>query len=405
MVSYISFFVSFLLLGIICVSPGEANGFINDGNVHLVIQERAHQMQEIRNSVDIDEYIKQEMSKPVKGTGMTEIELIEKILSKKEEIISELDERSFATCLTDLGQYLTDLVGGKVYAWQMRKSYGDRFGLLTTLLTWRFEYLGIYEVCESVQADNPDAPFKTTYCTENLPVASGLPYYKRGICVPASCSKENLTALYSAAFAALGWENLVGTYVTCITDVPWEWDAIFVTCLLGFFGILVAVGTIYDTAYRRRRLAALVEASPVQNERPKEIGKHDVIQNVYNEEDGGKKHEESSFHHEGPSEDQSQQQLYMTSEEERELAMKESEKGTKLVDKDSHWHAEGRLGNLLTSFSVVYNCDKILSAKKNSSSLSCLNGIRVLSMFWVIWGHSNQFPFATRLGELLHQRN
>ncbi|KAJ8021719.1 Nose resistant to fluoxetine protein 6 [Holothuria leucospilota] len=274
-------------------------------------------MQEIRSSVDIDEYIKQEMSKPVKGTGMTEIELIEKILSKKEEIISKLDERSFATCLTDLGQYLTDLVEGKVYAWQ--------------------------------------------------------------------------------TFLALGWENLIGTYVTCITDVPWEWDAIFVTCLLGFFGILVTAGTVYDIAYRRRRLVVSVEASPVQRERPKQNGKHDVIRNVYNDEDNDKKHEESSFHHDSSSKDQSQQQLYMTPEEERELAQKESAKGTKLVDK------ENKLGNLLTSFSVVYNCDKILNAKKNSSSLSCLNGIRVLSMFWVIWGHSNQFPVYGRLDNAEYQ--
>lgn len=274
----------------------------------------------------------------------------------------------------------------------MRKSYGDQFALLAMLFTWRFEHLGLYEVCESVQADNPDAPFETTHCTEHNPVVQGLPYYKRGLCVPATCSNVNLTVLYNVVYAVLGLENIVGTYVTCITDVPWEWDAIFVTCLLGFFGILVTVGTIYDIAYRRRRLAVIVEASPVQKERPKENGKHDVIQNVYNEEDGGKKHEESSFHHEGPSEDQSQQQLYITSAEEQKLAQEESAKGTKLVDKENHGQSEDRLGNLLTSLSVVYNCDKILSVKKNSSSLSCLNGIRVLSMFWVIWGHSNQFP-------------
>lgn len=56
----------------------------------------------------------------------------------------------------------------------MRKSYGDGFGVLNTLFTWRFEFLGLYEVCKSVQADNPDAPFKTTYCSELLPVP-GLP--------------------------------------------------------------------------------------------------------------------------------------------------------------------------------------------------------------------------------------
>ncbi|XP_046573343.1 nose resistant to fluoxetine protein 6-like [Haliotis rubra] len=43
---------------------------------------------------------------------------------------------------------------------------------------------------------------------------------------------------------------------------------------------------------------------------------------------------------------------------------------------------------ILLCFSAVSNGEKILSVKRSPGSLTCLNGIRVLSMGWVILGHS-----------------
>ncbi|XP_067685689.1 O-acyltransferase like protein-like [Haliotis asinina] len=43
---------------------------------------------------------------------------------------------------------------------------------------------------------------------------------------------------------------------------------------------------------------------------------------------------------------------------------------------------------ILLCFSAVSNGEKILSVKRSPASISCLNGIRVLSMSWVILGHT-----------------
>jgi len=44
------------------------------------------------------------------------------------------------------------------------------------------------------------------------------------------------------------------------------------------------------------------------------------------------------------------------------------------------------------SFSVYTNGAKILSTEQSKEVLTSINGIRFLSMTWVILGHSYQFP-------------
>ncbi|KAL5011855.1 hypothetical protein ScPMuIL_010406 [Solemya velum] len=51
----------------------------------------------------------------------------------------------------------------------------------------------------------------------------------------------------------------------------------------------------------------------------------------------------------------------------------------------------GRLAQALLSFSVYTNGAKILNTKSPPGNLSCLNGIRFLSMTWVLYGHLYSF--------------
>ena len=51
----------------------------------------------------------------------------------------------------------------------------------------------------------------------------------------------------------------------------------------------------------------------------------------------------------------------------------------------------GLAGKVLVAFSLYTNGSKLLSAKRQSGTLGALNGVRFLSMSWVILGHAFAF--------------
>ena len=55
---------------------------------------------------------------------------------------------------------------------------------------------------------------------------------------------------------------------------------------------------------------------------------------------------------------------------------------------DNDDHFTGKLGQFLLCFSLYTNGCKLLNTKQSAETLSCLNGIRVISMMWVILGHT-----------------
>ena len=57
------------------------------------------------------------------------------------------------------------------------------------------------------------------------------------------------------------------------------------------------------------------------------------------------------------------------------------------------------MDRLLMSFSAVANSTKLFDCSQSSTTLGALNGIRVLSMFWIILGHSIQFVSYVRAGK------
>ena len=59
-------------------------------------------------------------------------------------------------------------------------------------------------------------------------------------------------------------------------------------------------------------------------------------------------------------------------------------------------YLSGTLGNLLLSFSVYTNGEKILNTNQGAGTLTAINGIRFISMTWVILGHT----FAFGLGQV-----
>ena len=53
--------------------------------------------------------------------------------------------------------------------------------------------------------------------------------------------------------------------------------------------------------------------------------------------------------------------------------------------------SDGLAISILHCFSALNNGRKLLSTKTGSGNLGCIHGIRVLSTFWVVMGHSFLF--------------
>ncbi|GAB6020573.1 hypothetical protein CHUAL_003252 [Chamberlinius hualienensis] len=51
----------------------------------------------------------------------------------------------------------------------------------------------------------------------------------------------------------------------------------------------------------------------------------------------------------------------------------------------------GVLRHILTSFSIIKNGKKLLSTKTGGESLTCIHGMRLLSFFWVVLGHTYDY--------------
>ena len=57
------------------------------------------------------------------------------------------------------------------------------------------------------------------------------------------------------------------------------------------------------------------------------------------------------------------------------------------------YFTSGVLRKLLLSFSVYSNGKKILQVKQSAGALTALNGIRFLSISWVVLGHTFAFVY------------
>ncbi|KAJ8021165.1 Nose resistant to fluoxetine protein 6 [Holothuria leucospilota] len=181
-----------------------------------------------------------------------------------------------------------------------------------------------------------------------------------------------------------------GIYFTCITDIPWTGDAIFVLFLLCLFGACVLIGTTYDVFYRRLKLTAT----------PKDEGKHkrlneteehnvDEVQHLSKEEAGNEGQDEKEGEGTTGKSDGPVEKTNETFEEAKDEPQPPGRRRRGVL--------AGILDGILMSFSCVNNGLKILNCEKTAGNLGALNGIRVISMFWIIWGHTNQFLLFGRL--------
>ncbi|XP_071139275.1 nose resistant to fluoxetine protein 6-like isoform X1 [Mytilus edulis] len=216
-------------------------------------------------------------------------------------------------------------------------------------------WFGDFDECVAIQdvATNVSGikyRFDAQYCKARVPlrgplnnIIPGNPTVTLGVCVPDSCSKKDVQNLLRKFLYENVSTELTASIQTCVeTDIPYDTRAEIVLVVIGLFIAAMLLGTGYDL---------IVIQWP----------KWRHIEEITSSE---------------------------------EIAIEASEKQQLIENTKSRIkeYQPGIPGKLLLSFSMYTNGSKILDTKQGKGVITCINGIRFLSMTWVIIGHAFSAP-------------
>ncbi|XP_034629938.1 O-acyltransferase like protein [Trachemys scripta elegans] len=286
-------------------------------------------------------------------------------------------------CLEDTNQFLSDLnaVEPKAYAIMMYDSLGK---LGSNILGGNTDRLGSYTECLSAKV--PSGKFQGQYC--KLQVQQEGFDYSIGICVPDSCHDEDITTLaildifkfktisFVSPFPSLFTLNSTVSVVSvarCAKGL-FSIDAFAAICLFVsiVFIVLPITGTVYAAAVRWEvkfdespsdSLPSANYGSTSSNEKDKRESKGDIRRNHY-----------------------------------------KMNSVLPVVSDDVCYTKKtflGALDSTLKCFSLQKNLPTIWTVKSSKGVCSALNGIRVLSLVWIISGHTSQMAAWQNLDNVL----
>ena len=222
-------------------------------------------------------------------------------------------------------------------------------------------WMGSFDECYNVQSDvipSTGRLITGKYCM-SLINTTGNPII--GYCVPSTCNNTNADVLIKILMQQEKLNfGLLGT--TCKEDQTLSHGAIASIVVISLIIAVVFFGTLLEFL-----LIAKEQLFPDHSHLQMKHG----YTNIYdtNERTGllADNHTSTtSFNNDSGS-----------------LASKPSQASSKFITK------------FMLSFSFITNTKKLLSTHTSSGPLACLNGMRVLSMWWVILGHSFQFAYTS----------
>ena len=206
--------------------------------------------------------------------------------------------------------------------------------------------LGSYDECSSVE--------RSEYCLAAFHLPPYVPNYTIGVCLPAECTVQDLDAILDTILARFRINATVSLPMTCETFDktfnPGGVIMIFVCCVFAFLVLVATAVDMLVQLVQSYREEGVIEAKKVVN--ADVSTKNDVNEKT---------------HLLRPDEENVKRRRKLSITARVVLFLKES----------------------FLAFSLYRTLPSILSTKQSSSAINCINGIRVLSMFWVIGAHTN----------------
>ncbi|KAL4234454.1 hypothetical protein ACF0H5_006100 [Mactra antiquata] len=304
-------------------------------------------------------------------------------------------------CSNDVIQWFNGLQQFHGWAW---KIVDAGFKIPSDVAGLNMRWLGSREECLSVLSDGADdvtgnmQQFHGKYCRLLFPLGNiagaGKQNLLLGTCASHRCTNEDVTTMVTMVSKQIKPDIQIIT--SCLEDsLELDSGAIVTIVILAILGFMVLLGTLYDvfvvqlSAFNTTPSVVIVKRS-----NPPPYTDLEKLEGQINEGFAGEKNG-LGVEVKGYEESQTSQQVEPVAS-----VIQQQTKPTR-----------GVLENILLSFSVYTNGYKILGANQGSGSIGAVNGIRFLSMAWVILGHTyffatnftvNMFDFA---GKKLFQKS
>ncbi|GFS09100.1 nose resistant to fluoxetine protein 6-like [Elysia marginata] len=214
------------------------------------------------------------------------------------------------------------------------------------------------------------------------------------VCVPDSCTSQDVDILANQTVMAMVFQSNLAQFevekTTCV-DVhpPWDTKAIVIVIFIAMSLLGISACTAYDIIYIQRpiwKLQRLKEEFIAKREmllKPTEAMAYDTNGHLINGSVVLNGNDRERLLH-------TSERLLHTSESNGSLAS-ETGNGTSDVSLENILFQEQELSTFakaLQFFSVYTNGQKIGRTKLQEKTLSCVHGIRFLSMCWIVLGHT-----------------
>ncbi|XP_060069288.1 nose resistant to fluoxetine protein 6-like [Ylistrum balloti] len=282
------------------------------------------------------------------GASQPYLDIFKDVLYRTDDEVPREDFNISESCLNDAKQVILGLERKSHWALQMLDAMAKP---PSDILSGNIFWTGGYEECLSVEGTvyvdmitntGPQYQIKAKQCLGQLQLGKMGLYL--GFCVPSRCSSEEANKLVNSAFSVFSnTSRIIG--MTCPeVETTYDTKAIVSLVICSIIGLMMVIGTGYDVIV-------------VRNENRKE--KKSI--NPENQTTADRYESGASLN------------------ESTTLLMKTKP----AVEKN----AEGIFVKIILAFSVVSNGERILSTAQGEGSLTALNGMRFLSITWVIMGH------------------